>query len=90
MQIESSHNALPPWRGFIAGEPVALELAEVRRRWPGTYDTHWQVVRDVVQIASSAERARELHWPEVVKLFAAARREDAPLATMIRDAEATS
>jgi len=86
--IKSSHNATPPWRGFIAGEPVALELAEVRRRWPGTYGTHWQVARGDVQLASSAERARELHWPKVVELFVAARREDSPLVAMIRDAEA--
>lgn len=88
MQIDNSHSATPPWRGFIAGEPVTLDLAEVRRRWPATYDTHWQVARGDVQIASSAERARELHWPKVVDLFVAARREDAAPATMVRDAEA--
>ena len=62
----------------------------MRERWPGTYSTYWQVTRGDVQLASSAERARELHWPEVLKLFVAARREDAPLATMIKDAEAKS
>lgn len=79
-----------PWRGFIDGKPVALEVAEVRERWPGVYGTHWQVDRPGVQLASSAERARELHWPKVVELFARAKREDGPLVAMARDAETKS
>lgn len=76
------------WRGFIDGEPMALELAEVYERYGLVYATHWHVDRPGVQLASSAEKARELHWPKVVELFVATRREDAPLVTMVRDAEA--
>lgn len=80
----------PPWRGFVDSHPVALEISEVRDRWPAVSVTHWQVDRPGVQLASSADRARELDWPRVVELFTAARREDAPLAAMVRDAEAKS
>ncbi len=88
------------WRGLIDGEPVALELAEVRDRYGLVYAKHWQVDRPGVQIASSEERARELasnpdrtvkrQWAKVVYLFVEARREDAPLAARVRDAEAKS
>ena len=79
-----SNSTAPRWRGLVDGEPVELELAEVREVWPGTYPTHWQIDRPGVQLASSEERARELHWPKVVELFVAARRDDAPLVAMER------
>ncbi len=78
----------PPWRGFVDGKPVALELAEVRRRWPDIYTTHWAIDRGGTRMASSKDVARERKWPDVVELFVAARREDAPLVAMVRDAEA--
>lgn len=89
----------PPWRGFIDGESVALELAEVRERYGRSYGAMWFIDKDGVRLARDLEMARrglkskggvvlKEPWPDIVELFVAARREDAPLATMVRDAEA--
>ncbi len=85
-----------PWRGFIDGEPVSLELSDVRERY-GTATRHmWYVnletvrlARDKLAASMTAKKGRfpaKEPWPDVVELFVAARREDAPLVAMARDA----
>lgn len=67
------HSTPPPWRGTIDGEPVELELAEVRklarRHDLLIYDTYWSIDHEGIRLASSKIVARERKWPDVVALF---------------------